>query len=65
MGTGMNDLFPIYTAHCFFSSCPHVERGLDPAAVHDAVERHYQAEHARQIQHLLDTEALQPGSARG
>lgn len=44
-------LFDVLTAHCF--TCPHTETGVDPDAVHDAMEAHYETEHARLITHLV------------
>lgn len=43
------ELFPLITVHCFLPWCPHAERGLDPAAAHDAMEAHYAAAHQQVI----------------
>jgi hypothetical protein len=43
------ELFPLIVAHCFLLRCPHTERGLDPVAVHDAMEAHYAARHQQVI----------------
>jgi hypothetical protein len=42
----MTALFDVVTVHCFWAWCGHVERGLDPQAVHDQMEAHYAARHA-------------------
>ena len=51
-------LFSRFTAHCFFE-CGHVEVSDQPGVTHDAMERHYAAEHADAIARI--TEALGPG----
>ena len=45
----MTALFPVVVVHCFFGWCSHVERGLDPVAVHDQMEVHYRAGHQGDI----------------
>lgn len=44
-----DQLFPVFTVHCFWGWCQHVERDLDPYAVHGAMEAHYDAEHQADI----------------
>jgi hypothetical protein len=38
-------LIPRFVVHCFWMRCRHTETGLDPAAVHDAMEAHYDRDH--------------------
>lgn len=49
----MNVLFDLVVVHCFFGRCGHAEAGLDPHAVHDAMETHYAARHAADIARIL------------
>lgn len=43
-------LFTLVTVHCF--CCPHVEEATTPEAAHDAMERHYDEEHAAYVRRL-------------
>jgi hypothetical protein len=45
----MAALFSVVVVHCFWGRCGHVERGLDPVAVHDAMEAHYAAAHRGEL----------------
>lgn len=47
----MADLFPIFTVHCF--TCTQLVRAATPADAHDAMERHYNADHTRLISALV------------
>jgi len=46
-------LFDVLTAHCFWGWCSHVEIGLDPDAVHAAMEEHYSTVHRHDLDALL------------
>lgn len=41
-----------FVVHCFFDHA-HTVRAHDPDAAHDAMERHYAARHARQIEAVI------------
>ncbi|MEQ9319005.1 MAG: hypothetical protein RIF41_07580 [Polyangiaceae bacterium] len=45
-------LFDVYAVHCFFG-CGHVVREHDSDAAHDAMEKHYAAEHRHEIDRIV------------
>lgn len=38
-------LLPVFTVHCFFGTCTHVEREFDSSAASAAMQHHYDVEH--------------------
>ncbi|MGH9095126.1 MAG: hypothetical protein ACRDXE_08190 [Acidimicrobiales bacterium] len=51
--TAPGRLFEVITVHCF--CCPYTVEGVTPAEAHDAMEVHYDAEHADLIEHIVRT----------
>lgn len=50
-------LFEQVTAHCFWGWCNHTVTGLDPDAVHDAMEAHYASIHRADLDAIYPTAA--------
>lgn len=52
-------LFEVVAVRCFFG-CDHLVRDTDPAAAHDAMERHYIARHRADLDRAVGW--IKPGN---